>query len=65
MRDIVASAVGVESMSKQMAELIASQYEVTYAPGGGTRTSALKVMVARPGLRVFAPGWIAAAGREP
>jgi len=64
MRDIVASAVGIETMAKQMADLIASQYEITYAPGGGNRNSARKVMVARPGLRVYAPGWIAAGQRS-
>ncbi len=64
MRDIVASAVGIETMAKQMAELIASQYEVTYAPGGGNRNSARKVMVARPGLKVYAPGWTSATGQR-
>jgi hypothetical protein len=64
MRDIVASAVGIDTMAKQMAELIASQYEVTYAPGGGDRASARKVMVARPGLKVYAPGWTSATGQR-
>jgi hypothetical protein len=63
MRDIVASAVGIETMAKEMAELIASQYEVTYAPGGGNRNSARKVMVLRPGLKVYAPGWTSATGQ--
>jgi len=59
MREIVASAIGVDTVAKQMAELIASQYLITYAPGGGTRNSTRKVMVARNGLKVYAPGWIA------
>ena len=61
MREIVASSIGVETMAKLMAELIGSQYEITYAPGGGTRNSARKVMVAKTGLRVLAPGWISDA----
>jgi hypothetical protein len=62
MREIVASAVGVDTVARQMAELIGAQYEITYAPGGGTRDSSRKVMVSRPGLRVMAPGWVSDAG---
>ena len=59
MREVVASAIGVDTVARQMAELIAGQYLITYAPGGGTRNSTRKVMVARNGLKVYAPGWIA------
>lgn len=59
MREIVASAIGVDTVAKQMAELIAAQYLVTYAPGGGNRNSTRKVIVGRTGLKVYAPGWIA------
>jgi hypothetical protein len=59
MREIVASAIGVDTIAKQMAELIAAQYLVTYAPGGGTRDSTRKVIVGRRGLKVYAPAWIA------
>ena len=55
MRDSVASAVGVESSARRMGELVASQYVVTYRPGGnGVR----KVGVRRAGLKVYAPAWI-------
>jgi hypothetical protein len=66
MRDIVASAVGVESSARRMGELVASQYVVTYRPldtargtpgGNGVR----KVGVKRSGLKVYAPSWIAGA----
>ena len=59
MREIVASAIGMDTVAKQMAELIAAQYLITYAPGGGNRNSTRKVIVGRTGLKVYAPGWIA------
>ena len=55
--DIVSSSSGLEAQAKDMAELIASQYEVVYGPGGGSATSLLTVRV-KPGLTVFAPRWI-------
>lgn len=58
-RDIVASAIGVDTVAKQMAELIASQYVITYGPGGGTRTSTRQVVVGRNNVKVYAPSWIA------
>jgi hypothetical protein len=57
-RDIVASAVGVERMAREMASLIASQYQVTYGPGNGSASSQRKVMVQRPDVRVYAPAWL-------
>ena len=59
MRDIVASAVGIESSARRMAELIASQYVVTYRPGGGGANSVRKIGVKGSGLRVYAPSWLA------
>jgi hypothetical protein len=61
MRDIVASAVGIESSARRMGELITSQYVVTYRPGGGGATSVRKVGVKRSGLKVYAASWIAGA----
>ena len=57
MRDVVASAVGIESSARRMGELVASQYVVTYRPGG--RNGVRKVGVKRSGLKVYAPAWIA------
>jgi len=58
MFESASTAVGVNTITHQMATLIASQYAVTYAPGGGNRDSSLKVGVKRPNLRVLAPGWV-------
>jgi hypothetical protein len=58
MSDAVGSAVGLDSMAKTMAALIAKQYVITYGPGGsGTTGSRRKVSVGRKGLRVIAPAW--------
>jgi hypothetical protein len=57
-RDTVSSAVGVDTMATQIATLIGAHYEVTYGPGGGTVNSQRKVVVKRPGLKVYAPAWI-------
>ena len=59
MRDIVASAVGVETMSKRMAQYIAAQYEIVYAATGNRRNSTMrKVIVNRPNVKVYAPAWV-------
>ena len=57
-RDIVNSRTGVGVSSKQMAELMLSQYLLTYGPAGGTATSRLRIGVTRPGVRILAPRWI-------
>lgn len=58
MSETVASAVGIETMSRRMSDLIAKQYLITYGPGGGgTTASRRKVTVGRKGLRVLAPVW--------
>jgi hypothetical protein len=41
-----------------IAQLILAQYEVTYAPGGGTAASRLQIGVKRPVGRVLAARWI-------
>jgi hypothetical protein len=56
--DTVGSAVGLDSMAQRMAALIASQYVITYGPGGGGGTASRRtVTVAGKGLRVLAPTW--------
>jgi hypothetical protein len=57
-RDIVGSRTGVATSTKHMAELMLSQYAVTYAPGGGTAHSQLRVGLRRAGVRILAPRWI-------
>ena len=59
-RDIVASRTGFTSAARHAAEMILSQYVLTYGPasGGNSRTQ-LVVEVKRPGVRVLAPGWTA------
>lgn len=60
MSDSVASAVGLDSMAKQMAALLMNQYVVTYGPSGNTTTSTRrKVSVSRDGLRVLSASWVA------
>ncbi len=60
MSDSVASAVGLDSMAKQMAALLTNQYVVTYGPSADATTSTRRtVTVNRPGLRVFAASWVA------
>jgi hypothetical protein len=59
MHEVVGSASGVDSMAKRMAELIGSQYRVTYAPGGSGAARRLVVSVKRDGLKVLAPSWTA------
>jgi hypothetical protein len=56
-RDIVASRSGVHSSTKHVAELMLAQYAITYAPGGGSAGSRLRIGVRRPGLSVLAPRW--------
>lgn len=56
-RDIVASRSGLNSSTKHMAELMLAQYALTYAPGGGSSASRLRVGLRRPGLRVLYPRW--------
>jgi VWFA-related protein len=58
MSDTVGSAVGLDTMVQRMAALIASQYVITYGPGGGGGTGSRRsVTVDRKGLRVLAPAW--------
>ena len=58
LREVVMSRSGLLSTSKRFAELILSQYDVTYAPGGGEPRSRLSVGVKGSGLRVLAPSWL-------
>jgi len=58
MFESASTAVGLNTITHQMTTLIASQYAVTYAPGGGNRDSKLMVGVKRANLRVLAPGWV-------
>jgi hypothetical protein len=58
-REIVSSAVGVETMARRLGTLIGSQYRLTYGPGGGSANSQRKVTVRRAGVHVHAPGWLA------
>jgi hypothetical protein len=53
----VASPSGLESACRQVPELLAAQYELTYGPGGGAATSQLAVGVKQTGLKVIAPIW--------
>ncbi len=55
--DIVSAPAGLEAQCKQMAEMIAGQYDVTYGPGGGAASSQLNVTVKQPGVKVVAPIW--------
>ncbi|HUL75180.1 MAG TPA: hypothetical protein VLT86_18855 [Vicinamibacterales bacterium] len=55
--DVVASPSALESMCKQMAEMLAAEYDVTYGPGGGSSTSQMAVRVKPEGLKVMAPMW--------
>lgn len=58
-REVVASAIGVETMSKRMAEFIAAQYAVSYAATQNTRSNGIrKVIVSRKDVRVYAPAWV-------
>ena len=58
-REIVASAVGVDTMSKRMAEHIAAQYAIVYAATGNTRIGSVrKVIVNRRDVKVYAPAWV-------
>lgn len=58
LRDVVASRSGLGNSCKRFAELILSQYDVTYAPAGGTGRSRLAVGVKGSGLRILAPSWL-------
>jgi hypothetical protein len=56
--DRVGSAVGLDAAAQRMGALLAKQYVITYAPGGGGGAgSRRKVTVGRTGLRVLAPTW--------
>jgi VWFA-related protein len=57
MTTIVASPSALESMCKQMAEMLAGQYDLTYGPGGGSAKSQIAVNVKRDGVKVLAPVW--------
>ena len=58
-RDIVSSAIGVDTMARQIGALIGAQYRLTYGPGGGNVNSQRRVVVRRKDVRVHAPGWLA------
>jgi VWFA-related protein len=58
LRDVVASRSGLGNSCKRFAELILSQYDVTYAPAGGTGRSRLAVGVKGSALRILAPSWL-------
>jgi len=58
LRDVVASRSGLGNSCKRFAELILSQYDVTYSPAGGTGRSRLAVGVKGSGLRLLAPSWL-------
>jgi hypothetical protein len=62
-RESVASSVGLDTMARRTADIIASQYLVTYAPAGGRLNSSLRVGVKRDGAKVYAPGWISRIAR--
>jgi hypothetical protein len=55
--DVVSTRNGLSLATRRAAELIGSQYAVTFGPGGGTNRTSLTVQVKRPGVRVLAPGW--------
>jgi hypothetical protein len=57
LRDIVVSRTGVATSTKHMADLILSQYVLTFGPGGGSAQSHLRVGIRRPGVRILSPGW--------
>ena len=57
MNQIVASPSALEGMCKQMAEMMAGQYDITYGPGGGSAKSQIAVNVKRDGVKVLAPAW--------
>jgi hypothetical protein len=59
MVDIVSSPTALASSAKHLAQLVTSQYAVTYGPGGGTARSQITVGVTRDGLKVLAPMWTA------
>jgi len=56
-RDIVTSRTGVAASTKHLAELMLSQYALTFGPGGGSAQSHLRVGIKRPGVRILSPGW--------
>jgi len=56
----VASGFGLENNAKQMADLIAKQYVINYAPGADPNTSLRrKVAVNRNGVKIMFPTWVA------
>ncbi len=55
--EAVGSGVGLETVSRRMADLIVAQYVVTYAPGRGGLHSRRTVNVSRSGVQVMAPIW--------
>lgn len=57
MVDVVSSPSALASAAKRMAQLVTSQYAITYGPGGGSAGSQIAVGVSRQGLRVLAPMW--------
>jgi hypothetical protein len=56
-REVVRSVTGAIATSKRFAQLILSQYVLTFGPGGGGSQTQQVVEVRRPGVRVLAPGW--------
>jgi VWFA-related protein len=58
-RDTVSSRAGLGNISKRMADLVLSQYAISYAPSSaGSSRSILQVGVNRPGVKVFSPRWL-------
>jgi hypothetical protein len=57
MREYVTTADALESLSRLMAQLVASQYVVAFNAGPTTASSRLTVGVKRTGVFVMAPTW--------
>lgn len=57
MHELVTTAAQLEGLAGIFANLLASQYAVTFGPGGGTAESQLTVGVRRTDVFVLAPSW--------
>ena len=58
LHELVTTSEQLAGLASVMAGLIASQYVVTYGPGGGTARSRLTVGVRREHVIVLAPTWL-------
>ena len=56
-RELVASRSGVTASLKRMADLILSQYALTYGATRGSSQSTLTVTVKRPDVKILSPRW--------